>query len=200
MLAGVSHDLRTPLTRLKLALAMMEQTDDITAAKADLDDMSMMLDEYLAFARGEEGDEATLFDLAQMTRDVAAGFGAHVAVIGPQRIMVMGRPLALKRAVMNLLGNGLKFAPTARVSLVDGPHWAEVVIDDDGPGIPPERYEEAFRPFARLDEARTQNDSGTGLGLTLARDTARAHGGDIRLSKSPMGGLRAVLRMPTEPR
>jgi two-component system, OmpR family, osmolarity sensor histidine kinase EnvZ len=200
MFAGVSHDLRTPLTRLKLALAMMEQTDDITAAKADLDDMSMMLDEYLAFARGEEGDDATLFDLAQMTRDVAAGFGTHVQVIGPQRIMVMGRPLALKRAVINLLGNGLKYAPTARVSLVDGPHWAEVVIDDDGPGIPAERHEEAFRPFSRLDEARTQNDSGTGLGLTLARDTARAHGGDIRLSKSPMGGLRAVLRMPTEPR
>ncbi|MFN7164492.1 MAG: ATP-binding protein [Hyphomonas sp.] len=200
MLAGVSHDLRTPLTRLKLALAMMEESEDIRAAKSDLDDMAMMLDEYLAFARGEEGDEAALFDLAQVTREAVAGFGPHVPVIGPSKIAVIGRPLALKRAVTNLVSNALKYAENARVTLVDGPHWAEVVVDDDGPGIPAERREEAFRPFARLDIARSQNDAGTGLGLTLARDTARAHGGDIRLSVSPLGGLRAVLRVPTEPR
>ena len=200
MLAGVSHDLRTPLTRLKLALAMMDENEDIRAAKADLDDMAMMLDEYLAFARGEEGDEASLFDLAQMTREIASGFGDHVPVTGPARILVMGRPLALKRAITNLLSNALNYATTARIILVDGPHWAEVVVDDDGPGIPPERHEEAFRPFSRLDAARGQNDPGTGLGLTLARDTARAHGGDIRLLPSPLGGLRAVLRVPTEPK
>jgi two-component system, OmpR family, osmolarity sensor histidine kinase EnvZ len=199
MLAGVSHDLRTPLTRLKLALAMMDDSEDITAAKADLDDMAMMLDEYLAFARGEEGDEPVPFDIAQTAREVAAGFGAHVPVIGPSRILVIGRPLALKRAVTNLLSNALKYAARAEVTLIDGPHWAEVVVDDDGPGIAPERHEEAFRPFSRLDDARSQNESGTGLGLTLSRDTARAHGGDIRLSKSPLGGLRAVLRVPTEP-
>lgn len=200
MLAGVSHDLRTPLTRLKLALAMMEESEDIRAAKADLDDMAMMLDEYLAFARGEEGDEAELFDLGQMTRDVAAGFGLQVPVTGPASILVTGRPLALKRAVTNLVSNAVKYAASARVTLVDGPHWAEVVVDDDGPGIAPERREEAFRPFARLDDARSQNEPGTGLGLTLARDTARAHGGDIRLTSSPLGGLRAVLRVPTETR
>ncbi len=200
MLAGVSHDLRTPLTRLKLALAMMDESDDIKAAKDDLDDMAMMLDEYLAFARGEEGDEPALLDIAQTTRDVAAGFGPHVPVIGPATIRIMGRPLALKRAVTNLVSNAIKYAGTARLTLVDGPHWAEVVVDDDGPGIPPERHEDAFRPFSRLDDARSQNESGTGLGLTLARDTARAHGGDVRLSKSPLGGLRAVLRVPTEPR
>jgi two-component system osmolarity sensor histidine kinase EnvZ len=200
MLAGVSHDLRTPLTRLKLALAMMEESEDIRAAKADLDDMAMMLDEYLAFARGEEGDEAELFDLGQMTRDVAAGFGLPVPVTGPASILVTGRPLALKRAVTNLVSNAVKYAASARVTLVDGPHWAEVVVDDDGPGIAPERREEAFRPFARLDDARSQNEPGTGLGLTLARDTARAHGGDIRLTSSPLGGLRAVLRVPTETR
>jgi len=200
MLAGVSHDLRTPLTRLKLALAMMDENEDIRAARADLDDMAMMLDEYLAFARGEEGDEPALFDLAQVTRDVAASLGSGIPITGPSRIIVMGRPLALKRAVTNLVSNALNYATTARVSLIDGPHWAEVVVDDDGPGIPPERHEEAFRPFSRLDEARGQNQSGSGLGLTLARDTARAHGGDIRLMQSPMGGLRAVLRVPTEPK
>ena len=200
MLAGVSHDLRTPLTRLKLALAMMEESEDIRAAKADLDDMAMMLDEYLAFARGEEADEATLFDIAQVTREVAAGLAPQTTVAGPSRILVMGRQLALKRAITNLMSNAQKYAASSRVSLIDGPHWAEIVVDDNGPGIPPDRHEEAFRPFSRLDEARGQNQSGTGLGLTLARDTARAHGGDIRLMQSPMGGLRAVLRVPTEPR
>lgn len=200
MLAGVSHDLRTPLTRLKLALAMMEDTSDIRAAKADLDDMAMMLDEYLAFARGEEGDERAAFDLAGMVRDVASGFGGQVAVTGAERMMVTGRPLAIKRAVTNLVSNAVKFAATTRILLVDGPHWAEVVVDDDGPGIPPERHEEAFRPFSRLDDARSQNQPGSGLGLTLARDTARAHGGDVRLLPSPLGGLRAVLRVPNEPR
>jgi len=200
MLAGVSHDLRTPLTRLKLALAIMEKSADIEAAKSDLDDMAMMLDEYLAFARGEEGDEASMFDLAAIVREVAAGAGAQVPVEGPSQILVIGRSLAVKRAVTNLVSNALKFAANARILIVDGPHWAEVAIDDDGPGIPPERHEEAFRPFSRLDDARSQNAPGTGLGLTLARDTARAHGGDIRLMKSPLGGLRAILRLPTEPR
>lgn len=196
MLAGVSHDLRTPLTRLKLALAMMDETDDIRAARSDLDDMSMMLDEYLTFARGEEGDEPSNFDLAELVRDAAAGFGPHIIVKGPEQIAVNGRPLAVKRAVSNLVSNATKFATDVQISLVDGPHAADIHVDDNGPGIPSERREDAFRPFMRLDEARTQNTPGTGLGLTLARDTARAHGGDLRLSDSPLGGLRASLRLP----
>ncbi|MEP0314124.1 MAG: ATP-binding protein [Hyphomonas sp.] len=196
MLAGVSHDLRTPLTRLKLALAMMEETDDIKAARADLDDMSMMLDEYLTFARGEEGDDPSDFDLAELVRDAAAGFGPHVTVAGPERIMVNGRRLAIKRAVTNLVSNAIKFATDTQITLVDGPHAADIHVDDNGPGIAADLREDAFRPFMRLDEARTQNTPGTGLGLTLARDTARAHGGDLRLSDSPLGGLRASLRLP----
>ena len=196
MLAGVSHDLRTPLTRLKLSLAMMDQTEELAAAQSDLDDMAMMLDEYLTFARGEEGDDPVPLDLARLVRDAAAGFGQHVAVIGPATINITGRPLALKRAVNNLISNAVKYATDVRVTLIVGPHAAEVHVDDNGPGIPPARREEAFRPFSRLDEARTQNASGTGLGLTLARDTARAHGGDLRLSDSALGGLRASLRLP----
>ena len=196
MLAGVSHDLRPPLTRLKLALAMMEETDDIKAARADLDDMSMMLDEYLTFARGEEGDDPGDFDLAELVRDAAAGFGPHVTVAGPDRIMVNGRRLAIKRAVTNLVSNAIKFATDTQITLVDGPHAADIHVDDNGPGIAADLREDAFRPFMRLDEARTQNTPGTGLGLTLARDTARAHGGDLRLSDSPLGGLRASLRLP----
>jgi len=196
MLAGVSHDLRTPLTRLKLTLALMPESEDLKGAQSDLNDMAMMLDEYLAFARGEEGDEPAEFDLGATVHHVAASFGPHVPVSGPQTLIVQGRPLALKRAVTNLLSNALKYASHARVTLVDGPHWAEIIVDDDGPGIAPERHEEAFRPFSRLDEARNQNASGSGLGLTLARDTARMHGGDVRLASSPLGGLRAILRLP----
>ncbi|HRX74605.1 MAG TPA: ATP-binding protein [Hyphomonas sp.] len=196
MLAGVSHDLRTPLTRLKLSLAMMDETEEIAAMKADLDDMAMMLEEYLAFAKGEDGDEATPFDLAILVREIAASFGRNLSVAGPANVPIKGRRLALKRTITNLISNALKYGETVQVTLVDGPRAVEVHVDDDGPGIPKDRHEEAFRPFSRLDEARTQNASGTGLGLTLARDTARAHGGDLRLSESPLGGLRASLRLP----
>lgn len=196
MLAGVSHDLRTPLTRLKLSLAMMDETEEIAAMKADLDDMAMMLEEYLAFAKGEDGDEATQFDLAVLVREIVAGFGQPLPVAGPESIRIKGRRLAIKRAITNLIANALKYGDEVRVTLVDGPHATDVHVDDDGPGIPKERHEEAFRPFSRLDAARTQNASGTGLGLTLARDTARAHGGDLRLSASALGGLRASLRLP----
>lgn len=196
MLAGVSHDLRTPLTRLKLSLAMMDETEEIAAMKADLDDMAMMLEEYLAFAKGEDGDEATPFDLAILVREIAASFGRNLSVAGPANVPIKGRRLALKRTITNLISNALKYGDTVQVTLVDGPRAIEVHVDDDGPGIPKDRHEEAFRPFSRLDEARTQNASGTGLGLTLARDTARAHGGDLRLSDSPLGGLRASLRLP----
>jgi len=196
MLAGVSHDLRTPLTRLKLALAMMDQTDDITAARGDLDDMAAMLDEYLAFASGEEGDDPQPLNIAELVRSIASSFGTHVDVSGPQQINTAGRALGLKRAISNLISNGLKYATDVRVTMVNGPHAVDIHIDDNGPGIPRERREEAFRPFARLAEGRTQNTPGTGLGLTLARDTARAHGGDVMLSVSSLGGLRATLRLP----
>jgi two-component system osmolarity sensor histidine kinase EnvZ len=175
---------------------MMPQDSETRELSADVDEMERMVDGYLAFARGEEGDEPSPFDLGTLVQEIASSFGPHVPVSGPGSLAARGRPLALKRAITNLVSNALKYASHARVTLVNGPHWAEVIVDDDGPGIPPERYEEAFRPFSRLDEARSQNASGSGLGLTLARDTARMHGGDVRLAPSPLGGLRAILRIP----
>ena len=145
----------------------------------------MMLEGYLAFAKGEESDEPAEFDFAGLVREAAAGFAETISVAGPDTIRIKGRRLAIKRALTNLLSNAVKFGDTVQVTLVDGPHAAEVHIDDDGPGIPKDQHEDAFRPFSRLDEARTQNTSGIGLGLMLARDTARAH-----------GGLRASLRLP----
>jgi two-component system osmolarity sensor histidine kinase EnvZ len=195
MLAGVSHDLRTPLTRLKLQLAMMEPSDEIDGARTDLDDMSKMLDEYLAFASGEEGEQAEELRLDHITRTVAERID-RASVIEAPTISVTARPTALARTLSNLMSNGAGYGTSCEVRLIKGPRMAEILIDDDGPGIPEDKREDAFRPFHRLDEARSQNVPGTGLGLTLARDFAHAHGGDIRLEDSPMGGLRVRLRLP----
>ncbi len=196
MLAGVSHDLRTPLTRLKLQLAMLGDSEDILAARADLDEMSAMLDEYLAFARGEEGEQRETVRLDRLVADTAARLSDTISLVDLPQVTVEARPLALRRAVSNLLTNALAYGRAVEMRLIDGPRGVDLVIDDDGPGIAPEAREGAFRPFYRLDEARGQNTPGTGLGLALARDTARAHGGDVRLETSPLGGLRARLRLP----
>ncbi len=195
MLAGVSHDLRTPLTRLKLQLAMMEPSDEIDGARSDLDDMAKMLDEYLAFASGEEGEQADAIRLDHSARTVAERIDGARIVEAPA-ITVTVRPVALARTLANLMSNGVGYGDQCEVRLIKGPRMAEILIDDNGPGIPADQRDDAFRPFHRLDEARTQNVPGTGLGLTLARDFARAHGGDIRLEDSPMGGLRVRLRLP----
>jgi two-component system osmolarity sensor histidine kinase EnvZ len=195
MLAGVSHDLRTPLTRLKLQLAMMEQSEEITGARSDLEDMSKMLDEYLAFASGEEGEKPEELRLDHITRTVAERIDG-AKVIEAIEISLTVRPMALTRTLTNLMSNAVGYGDRCQVSLIKGPKMAEILIDDDGPGIPEDQREDAFRPFHRLDDGRSQNVAGTGLGLTLARDFARAHGGDIRLEDSPLGGLRVRLRLP----
>ena len=197
MLTGVSHDLRTPLTRLKLHLALQEQTEDVIAARRDLEDMAAMLDEYLAFAKGEDLESAEALDLAALVREVADGFRDGDLVLGAiVPIKIMARPLALKRALTNLLVNAVKYGTKAELSLAIDGEQAILTVDDDGEGIPPEKYEAAFEPFTRLDDARTQNVPGTGLGLALSRDVARSHGGEISLHRSPLGGLRARLVLP----
>lgn len=195
MLAGVSHDLRTPLTRLKLQLAMLPPSKDVDLARADLDQMSSMLNEYLAFASGEEGESPEQVRLDKVAQELVERFqGATLHT--PPLVTVTVRPLSLNRALSNLIGNALQYAERCEVTVVEGPRRAEILIDDDGPGIPPDQRDDAFRPFHRLDDARSQNTPGTGLGLTLVRDFAHAHGGDIRLEDSPLGGLRVRLRLP----
>ncbi|MEO0467831.1 MAG: ATP-binding protein, partial [Pseudomonadota bacterium] len=185
----------TPLTRLKLQLAMMEQSEEITGARTDLDDMSKMLDEYLAFASGEEGERAEELRLDHITRTVAERIDG-ASVKEATEISLTARPMALTRTLTNLMSNAVGYGTRCEVRLIKGPRMAEILFDDDGPGIPEDKREDAFRPFHRLDDGRSQNVSGTGLGLTLARDFARAHGGDIRLEDSEMGGLRVRLRLP----
>jgi two-component system osmolarity sensor histidine kinase EnvZ len=199
LLASVSHDLRTPLTRLRLELALAEPGPSTRAMKQDLSEMEHMIDEYLAFARGESGEQAVDLDLADLAREAAEGArraGADITVSAPGAAPFHGRRSALKRALANLVGNAAAHGSQVRVEVEQAPSGITVRVDDDGPGIPPERREEAFRAFNRLDESRNQNAKGVGLGLAIARDAARSHGGDVRLEESPLGGLRAVLRLP----
>jgi two-component system, OmpR family, osmolarity sensor histidine kinase EnvZ len=203
MLAGVSHDLKTPLTRLKLELAMMGETAEVRALRQDIAEMEHMLDEYLDFARGEGGEESRLTDVADVVKDAAASAararsaaGDRLSVTAEPGIVLSVRRQALKRCATNLIDNALKHGKHVGVALQRNGQHVEILVDDDGPGIPQERREEAFRPFHRLDEGRNLQTGGSGLGLAIARDIARAHGGDLVLGESPMGGLQAAIRLP----
>ncbi|WP_374273895.1 ATP-binding protein [Brevundimonas sp.] len=200
LLASVSHDLRTPLTRLKLELALAEPGKRADAMRRDLDEMEHMIDEYLAFARGEAGEQTQGVDLAALLDEVAEDtrrLGVEVEVAAERPLSAELRPLGIKRALMNLAGNAADHGAAIRLGarrLASG--GLEVTVEDDGPGIPEHQRAEALQPFSRLDEARNQNRKGAGLGLAIARDVARGHGGDIELDQSDLGGLKATIRLP----
>jgi len=200
LLASVSHDLRTPLTRLRLELALAPPFKRAKAMQGDLDEMEHMIDEYLAFARGEAGEAAqavSVADLLAAAAEDARRGGAEVEVVAPADLVAVLRPLAFKRALTNLAGNAAAHGEHVRLSARPLPSGGlELAIEDDGPGIPEDMHEEAFRPFSRLDASRNQNRKGVGLGLAIARDVARGHGGDITLERGDMGGLRALIRLP----
>ncbi len=197
MLAGVSHDLRTPLTRLRLALAMLPKdeawTADVGEMTEDVEEMERMIGGYLAFARGEGVEQATPVDLAAMLADVAAAArrgGGNVEVSVPDALTVSLRADAVRRAITNLVDNARRHAGRVMLSAVPRGRSVLVNVDDDGPGIAADRREDVFRPF------ESGSAGGTGLGLAIARDIVRAHGGDISLEDSPLGGLRARVRLP----
>jgi two-component system osmolarity sensor histidine kinase EnvZ len=199
MLAGVSHDLRTILTRFRLQLALIEDSADVEDMKKDVDDMNRMLEGYLAFARGDSGEESEITDIDVLLREISreealAGNTATVVFTGEPLVKV--RPQAYKRCLVNLVRNACRHADKVAITGDHSGGQLVVTIDDDGPGVPPEEYEAIFKPFYRLDDARNLDESGTGLGLSIARDIARSHGGDIVLDKSPLGGLRATVTIP----
>jgi len=199
MLAGVSHDLRTPLTRMKLQLAMLKDSPDVAELKADVAEMETMIEHYLAFARGEGPEEPTPTDLAELLADAVSGAqraGGKVGLFTEGDLSLPLRPAAFKRCLANLIGNAMRYGNTVLVRGTRNGDSIEVTVDDDGPGIPPDRREEVFRPFRRLEESRNSETGGVGLGLTIARDVIHAHGGAILLEDSPLGGLRARLRLP----
>ena len=200
LLASVSHDLRTPLTRLRLELALAPPFKRSSAMQGDLDEMEHMIDEYLAFARGEAGEAAqavSIPDLLAVAAEDARRAGAEVEIEVAGDLVASLRPLAIKRALANLAGNAAAHGEHVRLAARALPSGGlEITVEDDGPGIPDDMHEEAFRPFSRLDASRNQNRKGVGLGLAIARDVARSHGGDITLDRSDLGGLRAVIRLP----
>jgi two-component system osmolarity sensor histidine kinase EnvZ len=199
MLTGVSHDLRTILTRFRLQLALAGRKIDTAALNKDIDDMQSMLEGYLDFARGEALEDTGRFDLAacfdKFRQEAALRRNALAATIdGRSEIQV--RPHAFARLLANVVGNAFRYARNVSIMAVHRGGTLTITVDDDGPGIPADKREDVFKPFVRLDAARNQDDSGTGLGLAIARDIARSHGGDITLEDSPMGGLRAVVKVP----
>jgi len=205
MLAGVSHDLRTPLTRFKLQLAMLGDGPEITELREDIAEMERMLQDYLEFARGHQGEASEETDLGELigeVRDDAVRKGHDVKLELHGDLTLPLRRNAFKRCLTNIVDNAGKYAPHVWVTAIrdaegdDGGGSIDILVDDDGEGIAEEQMEEVFRPFYRLDAARNLDKGGTGLGLAIARDIARGHGGDITLARSPMGGLRAIIHLP----
>jgi two-component system osmolarity sensor histidine kinase EnvZ len=198
MLAGVSHDLRSPLTRMKLQLALFGNEEEIEGLRADVLEMEGMIDAYLAFARGEGGETPVRTDLAALLVDIVGGLPGRgrVTLNIDGEIAIESRPVAMRRCLVNLIGNALRYADAVVVTAASNAKTVSVVIDDNGPGIPTERREEVFRAFVRLDPSRNAETGGVGLGLTIARDIAHGHGGEISLEDSPEGGLRVILTLP----
>ena len=199
MLSGVSHDLRTPLTRLKLGLSMLDDEAEAEALGRDVADMERLIDAFLAFARGDALEDPEAVDpvglVRRLVEDAERGGGAVTLGAVEGRGPVLLRPAAVRRAVDNLIGNALRYGGRAKVSLKVTERTVKITVEDDGPGIPAGSRDEAMRPFTRLDAARNQNRGpGVGLGLSIARDIARRHGGVLRLGESEsLGGLKAEL-------
>ena len=199
MLAGVSHDLRTVLTRFRLEIAFLGDHPRAEQLKEDAEEMQRMLEAYMAFVRGDGGEVASQQDIGALLNQAAAAAsrgGRPIAVVVPAGLQVRVKPNAFRRLIGNLIGNAARYAQTVEVAASASARHLAITIDDDGPGIPAHLREEVFKPFVRLDHARNQDETGTGLGLAIALDIARAHGGDVRLGDSPLGGLRAVVEIP----
>jgi two-component system osmolarity sensor histidine kinase EnvZ len=199
MLAGVSHDLRTVLTRFKLELALIGDSPEVDAMKKDIDEMSRMLEAYLAFARGDAGEQSEPTDMAAFLEELRAdterhGHKATASFHGYPVVTV--RPNAFKRCLANLVSNAARFGSSIEITGQRDHRYLTITVDDNGTGIPVHLREDVFKPFLRLEDPRNQDEGGSGLGLAIARDIARSHGGDIKLGDSPLGGLRATVRVP----
>ena len=199
MLSGVSHDLRTPITRMKLQLAMLPESEAVTELMDDVAEMERMIEGYLTFARGEDDEAGKYVDLGAIVEDVVAGWRRNNVKIDYHvegTLEAWLRPDAIRRALDNLLVNARRYGKNIWVRAGRRGEAIEITVDDDGPGIAEAHREDVFRPFYRLDESRNPDTGGTGLGLAITRDLVRGHGGDITLEDSPHGGLRARIRLP----
>jgi two-component system osmolarity sensor histidine kinase EnvZ len=199
MLSGVSHDLRTPMTRMKLQLAMVPDSPEIEDLKSDLTEMEQMIEGYLTFARGDGDEKSVKTDLSDVIAESVATWrrnGTSIDLHVEDEIDLPLKRKAFGRCIDNLIANASKYGDHIWVRAGRRRNHIEIIIDDDGPGIPETERQNAFRPFYRVEESRNRETGGTGLGLAIARDIARAHGGDITLDTSPQDGLRARIRLP----
>ena len=197
MLSGISHDLRTPLTRLKLQLAMLNQKDLSKEMSKDIDEMEKMLNDYLQFAKNQAQENTSKIDLTLLFNSIKNQFASEkLTIYGKEKIELEVRPSALKRSFVNIIQNGLTYGNNVIVNIQKGNNRALITIEDDGPGIPEDQYKNVFKPFFRLDKSRSLNQSGVGLGLAIVEDIINAHGGAIQLGKSKDGGLQVRVTLP----
>lgn len=199
MLAGISHDLRTPLTRMKLELAMLDQTEGTTALQNDVKEMEVMVEEFLEFARGDVQEKTQKTDINTLAQDVLQSLkheSLEIDLDCPKNLMYKCRPLAFKRVLKNLITNAARYASKAQVRFKKKPKELIVVIDDNGPGIPENLRTQVFKPFYRVESSRNTQTGGVGLGLSIVQDIVHSHGGQIELQESPLGGLRVEIRLP----
>jgi two-component system osmolarity sensor histidine kinase EnvZ len=198
MLSGISHDLRTPLTRLKLQLAMLKQKDVSEKMSNDIDQMEKMLNDYLQFAKTQVQESTTTINLNKLLNSIKNDFNNQKIFFNDNGVDVnlKARPTALKRSFENIIQNGLTYGSKVYINIQKGNNRALVTIEDDGPGIPEEQYKNVFKPFFRLDKSRSLNQSGVGLGLAIVEDIINSHGGNIQLGKSSYNGLLIKISLP----
>jgi two-component system, OmpR family, osmolarity sensor histidine kinase EnvZ len=197
MLSGISHDLRTPLTRLKLQLALLKQQDLAKKMSDDIEEMERMLNEYLEFSRHQKNEETEEVNLNTVVRDVIEKYESKkIHISATEDLQINIRPNSIKRCLTNLIDNGLSYGKKIEISLLKTKKTAAIFIDDDGPGIPENEYQNVMKPFYRIDKSRGQNKAGVGLGLSIANDIIRSHGGIISLDKSALNGLRVKISLP----
>jgi two-component system osmolarity sensor histidine kinase EnvZ len=198
MLSGISHDLRTPLTRLKLQLAMLKQKEISNKMSNDIDEMEKMLNDYLQFAKTQVQEDTSLIDLNKLLKSIKNKIDNEnlILIENDTAVELKGRPIALKRSFENIIQNGLAYGEKIYIHIQKGNNRALVIFEDDGPGIPEDQYKNVFKPFFRLDKSRSLNQSGVGLGLAIAEDVINSHGGNIQLSQSKHNGLQVKISLP----
>ena len=199
MLAGVSHDLRTPLTRMKLQLSLMKDDAAKKELEHDINEMTAMLDSYVSFVRGESPENIEKINLNDLIKNISASNISETHKITEdykEKIITTGRPLQIKRAIQNIIDNAKRYASKIHIELGVKEEKCIIIIHDNGPGIPEKNYEDVFKPFFTLDPSRNKLKGESGLGMTIARDIIRSHGGEINLQKSFMGGLQITIELP----
>ena len=197
MLSGISHDLRTPLTRMKLQLAFIKDQNLAKKISMDIDEMEKMLNEYLQFASSSFSEKNEKFDISELVKETITKYeNSNISIDLEKKIYLNGRKNLIKRCINNLVDNSIKYGKTIHIQLLKKRNGLNLNIDDDGPGIAEKEYENVFKPFYKIDKSRAETKSSVGLGLSIASDIIRSHGGNILLDKSPTDGLRVKIFLP----